>query len=69
MFFKAQENGIKVTREYFSKTLDQLFPGGQFKLKSPGGMLCIPHIQFSTDPNRKIVLLTMDWGFMLKDLV
>jgi hypothetical protein len=69
MHFSPEENGIKVTKEFFSKTLEQLFPDGKFKTRAAMGMLCIPHVQFSKDPRRKIVRLRMDWGFMMKDFV
>lgn len=69
MTFTPQENGFKVTKEYFSVTLNQQFNDGKFVKQSGTGMLCIPHVQFSNDPNRKIVRLRMDWGFMMKDVV
>lgn len=69
MIFSAEENGVKVTREFFSKTLEQLFPDKKFNVTAPTGILCIPHIQFSNDPNRKIARLRMDWGFMMKGIV
>jgi len=68
MTFTPQENGFKVTREYFSKTLDQKFNDGKFSKIVGTGMLCVPHVQFSKDPQRKIVRLRMDWGFMIKDV-
>src|ERR1043166_470038 len=69
MIIYKQPSNLRITKDYFSASLQQDLEDAAFGAQAATGILCIPETIFSKNENRKIIDLTLHWAFIMTGFI